>query len=157
MTWGAHTMARGDRPRLAVVGAVVVTALTVASAGASTTIPMGGATGTAPRSPTPGFLLDRGRYTTIEVPGATVETGAGGINNRGQVVGQYQDANGRFHGYVWERGRFGPSTPPARPGPRCSTSTTEGRPSVPGWSLMGPSAGCCWTGAASAPSLPLAP
>ena len=29
-----------------------------------------------------------------------------GINDRGQVVGEYLDATGRYHGYVWERGRF---------------------------------------------------
>jgi probable HAF family extracellular repeat protein len=53
-----------------------------------------------------GFLRDRrGRYTTIQVPGS-LQTQAAGINNRGQVVGDYQDAAGRFHGYLWTRGRF---------------------------------------------------
>jgi uncharacterized membrane protein len=28
------------------------------------------------------------------------------LNNRGQIVGEYQDADGVFHGYLWERGRF---------------------------------------------------
>ena len=28
------------------------------------------------------------------------------INDRGQVVGEYEDADGRFHGYVWHQGRF---------------------------------------------------
>ena len=53
-----------------------------------------------------GFLRnERGRFTTIHVPGA-VQTQAFGINNRGQVVGEYLDADGRFHGYLWEKGRF---------------------------------------------------
>jgi probable HAF family extracellular repeat protein len=32
-----------------------------------------------------------------------VQTQAFGINNRGQVVGEYLDADGRFHGYLWEK------------------------------------------------------
>ena len=41
---------------------------------------------------------ERGEFTTIDVPGA-VQTLAFGINNRGQVVGEYLDADGMFHGY----------------------------------------------------------
>jgi Transposase IS116/IS110/IS902 family len=52
-----------------------------------------------------GFLLDRGRYVRLDVPGA-LKSQAFDINDRGQVVGDYMDADGRFHGYVWERGRF---------------------------------------------------
>jgi hypothetical protein len=39
----------------------------------------------SPRSLTPGFLLDRGRYSTLEVPGA-IDTAALDINNRGQIA-----------------------------------------------------------------------
>ena len=35
-----------------------------------------------------------------------VDTQTLGINNRGQVAGQYVDAAGGFHGFVWERGRY---------------------------------------------------
>jgi probable HAF family extracellular repeat protein len=52
-----------------------------------------------------GYLWDRGRFTTLDVPGA-VTTVAFDINNRVQVVGQYQDTGGRVHGFLWERGRF---------------------------------------------------
>ena len=55
--------------------------------------------------PVRGFLLDRGRYVRLDVPGA-VSSQALDINDRGQVVGEYQAAAGVFHGYVWERGRF---------------------------------------------------
>ena len=75
------------RLRLAVAGAVVLTALTTATAIAAPPGPMGVQADARPRSLTPGFLLDRGRYTTLEVPGATVETAPLGINNRGQIVG----------------------------------------------------------------------
>jgi probable HAF family extracellular repeat protein len=52
-----------------------------------------------------GYLLDRGRLTRLDPPGA-VSSQAVGINNRGQVVGEYRDAAGTYHGYLWERGRF---------------------------------------------------
>jgi hypothetical protein len=54
---------------------------------------------------TRGFLRDeRGRFTTIHAPGA-VRTQAFGINNRAQV-GEYLDAGGRVHGFLWDKGRF---------------------------------------------------
>jgi uncharacterized membrane protein len=55
--------------------------------------------------PRRGFLLDRGRYVRLDFPGS-VSSQALDINDRGQVSGDYQDADGVFHGYVWERGRF---------------------------------------------------
>lgn len=58
-----------------------------------------------PGVPLRGFLNDRGRYVRLDPPGA-VSSQALGINDKGQVVGDYQDADGIFHGYVWERGRF---------------------------------------------------
>ena len=83
--------------RFVAVAAVAVTALTVAPAAAFGHKP-GHAETPRPTSPVPGFVLDRGRYTSIQVPGATGESLAGGINNRGQIVGQYRDARGE-HGY----------------------------------------------------------
>ena len=41
----------------------------------------------------------------IDVPGAVL-TVALDINNRAQVVGQYLDADGGVHGYLWDKGRF---------------------------------------------------
>ena len=35
-----------------------------------------------------------------------MQTQAFGINNRRQVVGEYLDAFGTFHGFLWEKGRF---------------------------------------------------
>lgn len=46
-----------------------------------------------------GFLLDRGAYTDLRVPGAAV-TVALGINNRGHIAGGYIDSAGIGHGYV---------------------------------------------------------
>jgi probable HAF family extracellular repeat protein len=39
-------------------------------------------------------------FTTLDVPGAA-STGAGGINNSGQVVGSYSDTSGNGHGFLW--------------------------------------------------------
>jgi probable HAF family extracellular repeat protein len=42
-----------------------------------------------PRSPFPGFLLDRGKATPIEADDPAVQVFPGGINNRGVIVGEY--------------------------------------------------------------------
>jgi hypothetical protein len=55
--------------------------------------------------PGPGFVLSRGKFTTIDVPGADVETAPYGINNRGQIVGGY-DTAGVVHGFLIDRGRY---------------------------------------------------
>jgi uncharacterized membrane protein len=46
-----------------------------------------------------------GRYTTIDVPGATA-TIAVSVNDFGVVVGVYTDANGVSHGFIDRRGVF---------------------------------------------------
>jgi hypothetical protein len=38
-----------------------------------------------------GFVLERGRFTSIDVPGA-VDTDAFGVNDRGQIVGAFRKA-----------------------------------------------------------------
>jgi hypothetical protein len=60
-----------------------------------------------------GFLLDRGRYQLIDLPGAEVRGAVGistinGINNRGRIVGKAVDADAEgFYGLVGNRrGRF---------------------------------------------------
>jgi len=52
----------------------------------------------------PGFLLERGRFTTIDHPDAVLETAPFGINNRGHVVGFYLDANQVRHGFLFKNG-----------------------------------------------------
>lgn len=59
------------------------------------------------RTPIPAFLVDRGRYTAFDAPGARLETAATGINDHGQITGSYVDADGAYHGYLHDRrGRF---------------------------------------------------
>jgi hypothetical protein len=49
-----------------------------------------------------GFLLSHGQYTTIDDPNAGTGfnqgTAVDGINDQGQMVGCYIDANGVMHG-----------------------------------------------------------
>ena len=81
-----HVFDRRHRssPAPAVVISVALAVLAVPMAQAS-------AESSTPFSPTPGFLLDRGRYTTIEIRGALVETAPLGINDRGEMAGAYED------------------------------------------------------------------
>lgn len=51
-----------------------------------------------------GFVYDRGRFTSLDVPGA-LHTAAVGINAEGQIVGQYV-MGGFGHGFLYHRGVF---------------------------------------------------
>jgi probable HAF family extracellular repeat protein len=106
MTSTARAPVRGGRLRRAVAGAVVLTALTTAPAAAmvppvqtsasQTSRPDSGTASTArsgdptgPRTQFPGFVLDRGRYRTIEATEAGVWQFPFDINDRGQISGEY--------------------------------------------------------------------
>jgi uncharacterized membrane protein len=52
------------------------------------------------------FLLRKGVFTTIDVPGATETLAARGINARGDIVGNYHDSAFNRHGYLLRNGRF---------------------------------------------------
>jgi hypothetical protein len=110
MTLRRSTTVRG-RLRLAVAGAVALTALTAATAGAAVpplqipiapaTQPDRGAAGTGapsgggptaprgPRSQFPVFVLDKGRYTGFDSPGEVTNDSLVRINNHGQIAGAY--------------------------------------------------------------------
>jgi hypothetical protein len=111
--------------RLAVAGGAVVTALTAATAAASPPTPIGDAapmgvqapgmtrpdSDPGPRvgSPAPGFLLERGRYRPVAIPphlAATAPQGISpmGVNDHGQIVGEYGDQDGVDHGFLLDRG-----------------------------------------------------
>ena len=45
------------------------------------------------------------RIKLLDIPAATQIT-ANGINDHGQVVGQFVDKNGGVHGFVWEADSF---------------------------------------------------
>jgi hypothetical protein len=89
--------------RLAVAGAVVLAALTAATTGASAATTRGRTGGeTAPRTPVPGFLLDRGRFMGFDAPRAGIETAPNSIDNLGRIVGSYvdDDADATYHGFL---------------------------------------------------------
>jgi hypothetical protein len=76
--------------------------------------------GTPPPGVLHGFLWDDGDFETIDVPGAAA-TAVLGINNRGQMVGSYIDAEGAYHGFVRDRGGS------CRHPPRSSRRRAHGR------------------------------
>ena len=47
-----------------------------------------------------GFVLSRGKFESIDFPGAVIATTATGISPRGDILGAYRDAGGKFHGYL---------------------------------------------------------
>ena len=51
------------------------------------------------------FRNKKGKYTLLDFPGANL-TEAIGINDDGQVVGDYRDSSGKFHGFFWDAGLF---------------------------------------------------
>jgi hypothetical protein len=80
----------GGHIRLAVAGALALTTITMATAGA-TAGPRQDAED-RPRTAAPGFVLEQGRYRAFDVPDARVSTSPGGINDRGQIVGAHRVA-----------------------------------------------------------------
>ena len=122
MTSTARTTV-GGRLGVLIAGSLVFTALTAGTAAASVPTPMGIAApeptrlGTAvspgtslrgdssshPRTPVPTYLLERGRYTRFDAPGAVQQT-------RPPTESSTASAG--------NAGASPPSTPPAPPGPR---------------------------------------
>jgi uncharacterized membrane protein len=73
-----------------------------------------------------GFLLDKGSYTTLDVPGAT-NTIAYGINDSGQIVGYYPDPTYGFpvsHGFLFDQGSYTLLTVPDLSGSTAGTFPT---------------------------------
>src|SRR5947207_2475036 len=52
-----------------------------------------------------GFLLSKGRFTTIDPPGANL-TVAFHINPDGVITGAYRTSNGSIHGFLLSNGEF---------------------------------------------------
>jgi hypothetical protein len=82
-----------------------------------------GPDGTVPPAKIHGFVWDGGHYETIDVPGASA-TILLGINNSGQMVGSYIDADGAYHGFLRDRkGRV--TTLPEAPGADPASGGTQ--------------------------------
>ena len=61
--------------------------------------------GTIPAGTVHGFVWERGRFTSFDVPGS-IFTQAFGVNNRGQITGGYYDATGTQHAFLLDQGRY---------------------------------------------------
>jgi probable HAF family extracellular repeat protein len=132
MTSTARAITVRRRLGVLIAGAVVLTALSVATAGASAPAPMriqaarlsgrgvddsgsGLGTGlgghadrsTGPRSRLPVFVLDKGRFSAFDAPGQEAAEFQR-INNRGEIVGSYSTGrDAPLAGYLRDkRGRF---------------------------------------------------
>jgi probable HAF family extracellular repeat protein len=90
-----------SRLRVLVVAAVIGAGLGMAMAALAPPAPAGAAAseragpdgktkpGARPRTQFPAFVLDRGRFTTFEAPDPSVRIFPAGINDRGQISGEY--------------------------------------------------------------------
>jgi probable HAF family extracellular repeat protein len=60
-------------------------------------------------------------FTIFDVPGASFPAYAQGINTSGQIVGHYVDADGIWHGFLFDNGSYTTLDVPVgpRPGPSC--------------------------------------
>jgi uncharacterized membrane protein len=118
------------RFRMAAIVAALLTALAVASSGVAWAqeiddparapaasqaetmmqMMMGGAGDGGDTAPLTGhgFLLDKDVFTAIDHPDAVAETAALGLNDRGQTVGAYVDAEGTIRGFLLDDGVFTP-------------------------------------------------
>jgi uncharacterized membrane protein len=89
----AYTLAHGINDRGQVVGAYL-------EPGAAPN-----PDGTIPAGTVHGFVWQRGRFATFNVPGS-IFTQAFGINDRSQIVGGYRDASGRQRGFLRDGNRY---------------------------------------------------
>jgi len=64
-------------------------------------------------------------YTSIDFPGA-MQTSAAGINDSDQVVGNYEDNSGAYHGFLWSAGQFTSIDFPSAPGGAVSGTVAMG-------------------------------
>ena len=75
-----------------------------------------------------GFVYSGGAFTTLDAPGATQGTYIYGINDLGQMVGGYNDANGLFHSFLLSGGIY---TDLAAPGTHAFGINNAGQ--IVGW------------------------
>jgi hypothetical protein len=96
--------------RRGLAAAAVLAVFAVAGSAPASTAPQADSirlgTGASPRSVLPGFILDRGRYTAFETADPSVRLGPPGINDRGEIAGEFLTPT-RESGFVRDkRGRI---------------------------------------------------
>jgi uncharacterized membrane protein len=95
-------------PLAAMVGAAVMT-FSATATGSPATPPdavRGADSDAGPRSYLPGFVLDHGRYRAFDSPDPTIGLFPSGINNRGEITGEYLRPNGESGLFRDRRGRI---------------------------------------------------
>jgi hypothetical protein len=121
------------RRGIVALAAALLLAVLAAAAGAATPAPEPPPVSCITDNPVdplgPGFLLSRGKFTTINHPKATLETAPYGINNRGQIVGGYDTPGFIFQGFLLDRGRYKTI---AVPGP-CDLQRSRSTPADRSW------------------------
>lgn len=92
-----YDIATGGFTEVDVSGATATTVTGINNAGVLSGIDVVGGV-------TEGFIDDNGTITQLTGPAGASMTQALGLNNEGQVVGDYMDANGNTHGFVYSVG-----------------------------------------------------
>jgi uncharacterized membrane protein len=80
-----------------------------------------------------GFLYDKSRFTTLDIPGAIL-TQAFGINDRTQIVGDYRDQQGQHHSFLLTDGVYSTIDPPFDPTNSSATGINNAGVIVGRWS-----------------------
>jgi probable HAF family extracellular repeat protein len=108
----AHSIEAGRRGIAAIVSGALAAALAMVSPGPASaalqadleSVRLG--TTASPRSQLPAFVLERGRYTSFEAADPSVRLGALGINDRGEIAGEFITPT-REYGFLRDkRGRI---------------------------------------------------
>ena len=95
-----------SRARLAAGGVAALAVVTAVAGLVATPVPVDASATARPRSATPGFVLSDGRYRQFEAPSPGVELFPSGINDEGDVTGEYIRPD-RESGFVRDaRGRI---------------------------------------------------
>ncbi|MFI5897053.1 hypothetical protein ACIA5D_43870 [Actinoplanes sp. NPDC051513] len=84
-----------------------------------------------------GFIRTGDSFTTIDVPGAVGRSGAFDINDRGEIVGGYQDTQGMTHGFRLRDGVFTTIDPPGARDTLCP-GPPGCRADIPGFAATAP-------------------
>jgi uncharacterized membrane protein len=116
-------------PVVAILGAAVMT-LSATAAGSPATPPdavRGGDSDAEPRSYLPGFVLDDGRYRTFDSPDPDIGLFPTGINNRGEITGEYLRPDGESGLFRDRRARISSFDVPGAAGTEAIRITDSGQ------------------------------
>jgi hypothetical protein len=103
----SHDRTEARRFHLPLIDAILPLALATAITAVATAVqaqpPGATSPGASPRSQFPAFVLTRGRYLPFEAPDPSVQLFPTGINNRGEIVGEYIIAASKESNFLRDR------------------------------------------------------